>query len=72
MPSAINMALSIGTQAAARAVSRVALAYATNAIAAELVPDSPGASDGQQSIQQPIPHRRRGYGRLKLGGYWTA
>lgn len=73
MPAAVtNFVLSVGSHAAARAVSRAVLAYATSAIADALAPDSPGATDGQQSIQQPIPHRRRGYGRLKLGGYWTA
>lgn len=29
----------------------------------------PKASDGQQTLQQPVPHRRRVYGKALLGGY---
>lgn len=44
--------------------------YAIGDALAAQVP-SPGASDGQLSVQQPVPFRRRVYGRAKMGGFFV-
>lgn len=55
----------------AYAVGYAAIAGASYAASSALAPKAPGPSDGQLSIQQPIPYRRRVYGRAKLGGYYS-
>lgn len=56
-------------------VGATVLAAASLAVSSSIgVPTAP-KPDGQQTLQQPIPFRRRGYGRCKLGGYyilWTS
>lgn len=57
---------------AANAIAYAVVAVGSYAISDALTPNAPGPSAGQQSIQQPIPYRRRVYGRAKLGGSWIA
>lgn len=55
-------------------VGATVLAAASMAISASMLPSAP-KQDGQLSLQQPVPFRRRVYGRAKLGGYfiwWTS
>lgn len=56
---------------AAYAATYAAAIAATSAIGSSLAggPQSPAASEGQLTLQQPIPHRRRVYGKAMLGGY---
>ena len=54
----------------AYAVGYAAVAGASYAASSALAPKAPGPSDGQLSIQQPVPFRRRVYGRAKLGGFY--
>jgi hypothetical protein len=58
----------------ASVVGAVVLAAAEFAISSLLTP-SPKATDGQLTLQQPVPFRRRAYGRVKISGYymfWTS
>jgi hypothetical protein len=55
-------------------VGATVLAAAEFAISSALIPSAP-KPDGQLSLQQPVPWRRRIYGRAKVGGYfvwWTS
>lgn len=76
MPQAIGSAIATalinaGVPAlAAEVIAYAVVAAGSYAISDALAPKAPGPSDGQQSVRQPIPYRRRGYGRLKLGGYY--
>lgn len=56
---------------AANVIGYAVVAAGSYAISDALAPNAPGASDGQQSILQPIPYRRRVYGRAKLSGHYS-
>lgn len=58
----------------ASVVGATVLAAASFALQSALIPSQP-KPDGQISLQQPVPWRRRIYGRAKVGGYfvwWTS
>lgn len=59
------------TQVVANIIAYAAVAAANYAIADALTPKAPSAkaSEGQITLQQPVPFRRRIYGRAKMGGY---
>jgi len=54
---------------ASQVAAAVVLAAAAYGLASLLTP-SATASDGQWTLAQPVPFRRRVYGRAKLGGYF--
>lgn len=65
--------VSLGVNAtAASVIAYAAVAAGSYAISDALAPkvDSPKATDGQLSVQQPVPFRRRVYGRAKVGGFY--
>lgn len=76
MPQAVANAITIALKTvgvpalAAKVIAYAVVAAGSYAISDALTPDAPGASDGQQSVLQPIPSRRRVYGRMKIGGSW--
>ncbi len=74
--TAADLAVSATTFAAIETViGATVLAAASYAGSALLAPGGPKSSEGQLTLQQPVPFRRRIYGRAKIGGYfifWTS